>query len=47
MAIRIVDVTDEASYTLLPPCADAGGSTRSCDYWENADRGSEGARARG
>ena len=45
MAIRIVDVTDEASYALLPPCADAGFDHRSCDYWENADRGSKAARA--
>ena len=27
MAIRIVDVTDEASYALLPPCADEGSTT--------------------
>ncbi len=45
MAIRIVDVTDEGSYALLPPCADAGFDHRSCDYWENADRGSKAARA--
>ena len=45
MAIRIVDVTDEASYALLPPCADPGFDHRSCDYWENADRGSKAARA--
>ena len=45
MPIRIVDVTDEASYALLPPCADAGFDHRSCDYWENADRGSKAARA--
>jgi GNAT superfamily N-acetyltransferase len=45
MAIRILDVTDEASYALLPPCADPGFDHRSCDYWENADRGSKAARA--
>ena len=45
MAIRIVDVTDEASFALLPPCADPGFDHRSCDYWENADRGSKAARA--
>jgi GNAT superfamily N-acetyltransferase len=45
MAIRIVDVTDEASFALVPPCADAGFDHRSCDYWEDADRGSKAARA--
>jgi ribosomal protein S18 acetylase RimI-like enzyme len=44
MAIRIVDVTDDASFRLLPPCADPGFDHRSCDYWEDADRGSKAAR---
>ncbi len=44
MAIRIVDVTDDASFRLLPPCADPGFDHRSCDYWEDADRGSRAAR---
>jgi GNAT superfamily N-acetyltransferase len=44
-AIRIVDVTDAASYAHLPPCADSGFDHRSCDYWEDADRGSKAARA--
>ncbi len=43
-AIRIVDVTDEASFGLLPPCADPGFDHRSCDYWEDAERGSKAAR---
>ncbi len=43
--IRIVDVTDGASFALVPPCADAGFDHRSCDYWEDADRGSRAARA--
>jgi GNAT superfamily N-acetyltransferase len=43
-AIRIVDVTDEASFGLLPPCADPGFDHRTCDYWEDADRGSKAAR---
>jgi ribosomal protein S18 acetylase RimI-like enzyme len=42
--IVIVDVTDESSYTLLPPCADPGFDHRSCDYWEDADRGSKTIR---
>lgn len=43
-AIRIVDVTDEPSFRLVPPCADPGFDHRSCDYWEDADRGSKAAR---
>lgn len=45
MAIRIVDVTDETGFALVPPCADPGFDHRSCDYWEDADRGSKAARA--
>jgi GNAT superfamily N-acetyltransferase len=45
MAIRIVDVTDGSSFALLPPCADSGFDHRSCDYWEDADRGSKAARS--
>jgi hypothetical protein len=41
---RIVDVTDAASFGLVPPCADPGFDHRSCDYWEDADRGSKAAR---
>jgi hypothetical protein len=44
MAIRVVDVTDEPSFRLVPPCADRGFDHRSCDYWEDADRGSRAAR---
>jgi ribosomal protein S18 acetylase RimI-like enzyme len=44
LAIRIVDVTDESSFRLVPPCADPGFDHRSCDYWEDADRGSKAAR---
>jgi hypothetical protein len=43
--VRIVDVTDEASFRLVPPCADPGFDHRTCDYWEEADRGSKAARA--
>jgi ribosomal protein S18 acetylase RimI-like enzyme len=45
MTIRIVDVTDAASFGLVPPCADPGFDHRSCDYWEDADRGSKAARS--
>ena len=44
MAIRIVDITDDATFPLLPPCADPGFDHRSCDYWEDGDRGSKAAR---
>lgn len=42
--IALVDVTDESTYMLLPPCADPGFDHRSCDYWEDADRGSKAIR---
>jgi len=42
--IAIVDVTDESTYAWLPPCADPGFDHRSCDYWEDADRGSKAIR---
>ena len=44
-AIQIVDVTDAASFGLLPPCANPAFDHRTCDYWEDADRGSRAARA--
>jgi ribosomal protein S18 acetylase RimI-like enzyme len=42
--IRILDVTDAATFGVVPPCADPGFDHRSCDYWEDADRGSKAAR---
>jgi GNAT superfamily N-acetyltransferase len=42
--IRIVDVTDERTFGLIPPCADPTFDHRTCDYWEDADRGSKAAR---
>jgi len=39
--IRVVDVTDAATFGLLPPCADTAFDHRTCDYWEDADRGSK------
>lgn len=42
--IRVVDVTDATGFGLIPPCADPGFDHRSCDYWEDADRGSKAAR---
>lgn len=43
--IRIVDVTDEPGFLLVPPCADAAFDHRTCDYWEDADRGSKAHRS--
>jgi GNAT superfamily N-acetyltransferase len=43
--LRIVDVLDEPTFRLIPPCADPGFDHRSCDYWEDAERGSKAARA--
>jgi hypothetical protein len=43
-SIRIVDVVDEASFGLVPPCADPSFDHRTCDYWEDADRGSKASR---
>jgi GNAT superfamily N-acetyltransferase len=42
--IEILDVTDEAGFGRIPPCADPGFDHRSCDYWEDADHGSKAAR---
>jgi ribosomal protein S18 acetylase RimI-like enzyme len=43
-AIRVVDVVDEASFGRIPPCADPSFDHRTCDYWEDADRGLKAAR---
>ena len=43
-AIRIVDVVDAEAFGLVPPCADARFDHRTCDYWEDADRGSRAHR---
>ena len=44
-SIRIVNVDDEPAFRLIPPCADPGFDHRTCDYWEDADRGSRAARS--
>ena len=43
-AFRIVDVTDSAAFDMIPACADPRFDHRSCDYWEDADRGSKSPR---
>jgi len=40
-----VDVIDTATFGLLPPCADPAFDHRTCDYWEDRDRGSKAHRA--
>jgi ribosomal protein S18 acetylase RimI-like enzyme len=40
----IVDVTDTDSFGLIPPCADPRFDHRTCDYWEDAERGSKAHR---
>jgi hypothetical protein len=42
--IRIADILDEAGFRAIPPCADPGFDHRTCDYWEDAARGSKAAR---
>jgi ribosomal protein S18 acetylase RimI-like enzyme len=43
--LEIVDVGDEARFGLIPPCADPAFDHRTCDYWEDAERGSKTHRA--
>jgi GNAT superfamily N-acetyltransferase len=43
-SIRIIDVTDEAGFARIPPCADPGFDHRTCDFWEDDRRGSKAAR---
>jgi hypothetical protein len=44
--IEIVDLTDEARFGLVPPCAHPAFDHRTCDYWEDADGGSKASRPR-
>jgi ribosomal protein S18 acetylase RimI-like enzyme len=43
-SIAIVDVTDQPTFAMIPPCADPTFDHRSCDYWEDADQGSKAIR---
>lgn len=43
--VEIVDVTDEARFGQIPPCADPAFDHRTCDYWEDAERGAKTARS--
>ena len=42
--IVIRDVVDDATFRAIPPCADPRFDHRTCDYWEDADRGSKASR---
>jgi hypothetical protein len=44
MPVRIIDVTDHEAFEGIPPCADPSFDHRTCDYWEDADRGSRANR---
>jgi ribosomal protein S18 acetylase RimI-like enzyme len=43
--LEIVDLIDEADFGLVPPCSDPSFDHRTCDYWEDADRGSKARRS--
>ena len=43
-AAQIVEIVDADSFGLIPPCADSRFDHRTCDYWEDADRGSKASR---
>ncbi|HEY2916806.1 MAG TPA: GNAT family N-acetyltransferase [Candidatus Limnocylindrales bacterium] len=45
MSVRVIDITDAASFGRLPPCADRRFDHRTCDYWEDDARGSKAHRA--
>jgi ribosomal protein S18 acetylase RimI-like enzyme len=42
--LRIIDVLDAEAFAHIPPCADPRFDHRTCDYWEDADRGSRQSR---
>jgi ribosomal protein S18 acetylase RimI-like enzyme len=41
---QIVEIIDSDSFALVPPCADPRFDHRTCDYWEDADRGAKASR---
>ena len=43
-ALHVIDVTDQATFERIPPCADGSFDHRTCDYWENARGGSKATR---
>ena len=43
-ALRILDIGEDSDFRRIPPCADPRFDHRTCDYWEDADRGLRDAR---
>lgn len=43
-ALRIIDIGDDPDFRRIPPCADPRFDHRTCDHWEDADRGSRESR---
>jgi hypothetical protein len=43
-ALRVIDVSGQATFDTIPPCADPAFDHRTCDYWENATGGSKANR---
>ena len=43
-ALRILDIGDDPDFRRIPPCADPRFDHRTCDYWEDADRGARDSR---
>jgi GNAT superfamily N-acetyltransferase len=43
-ALRVIDVSDQPTFDVIPPCADPSFDHRTCDYWENATGGSKANR---
>jgi GNAT superfamily N-acetyltransferase len=43
-ALRILDIGDDPDFRRIPPCADPRFDHRTCDFWEDADRGSRASR---
>lgn len=43
-ALRIIDIGDDSDFRRIPPCADPRFDHRTCDFWEDVDRGSRDAR---
>ncbi|HYI22024.1 MAG TPA: GNAT family N-acetyltransferase [Candidatus Limnocylindrales bacterium] len=42
--VRIVDISGPDTFRLIPPCADPRFDHRTCDYWEDANRGQKVSR---
>ena len=43
-ALRFLDIGDDPDFRRIPPCADPRFDHRTCDYWEDANRGARESR---